>query len=115
MSGLEGSQLFELRSRVLKVAIQIIRKQIKVAVFVHEPAANAAIVLIAHSVQASRVRNRKRSQKDRVHQREDGNVRSDAKRDGKDHSRSEAGRLAELAEGKFEVVHGSMDVRATEA
>ena len=73
------------------------------------------IILIADPVQAGWVRNRKRSQKNRVNQREDGDIRSDAKRDGEDHGRSKTRRLAELAEGEFEVVHGSMDARMQEA
>jgi hypothetical protein len=45
-------------------------------------------------------------QQDGVNQCEDRGVRSNTERDREDDGSREAGRLLELAEGKFQIIHG---------
>jgi hypothetical protein len=51
----------------------------------------------------------KPAQQHRIYDAEDGGVRSDAECERKHGHRSEAGILQQLAEGEFEVVHGSLN------
>jgi hypothetical protein len=59
-----------------------------------------------HSDQTFRVRVRKPSKQDRVHDAEHGSIRADAEREREHGHGGEAGVLQQLAEGEFEVVHG---------
>ncbi len=105
MPGLKGRELLELGRVVLEVAVEFVGVEIEIAVIALKSAIEAAVVSVANAKEGRRIGHRQGLHQNRVHQREDGNVRADPERDGQDHGRGKARRLAELAEGKFEIVH----------
>jgi hypothetical protein len=97
------------------MAIQIVRKEVEIAIVVHKAAIHAAVVEVSNAVQTCGIGDRERLKQNRVNQREYGGVGSDAERDGEDYGGGEAGRLPKLAQRKFEIVHSSMDGRIANA
>src|SRR5450631_3008246 len=84
--------------------IQVVGKDIEVAVVVLKSCEVATIVPIPHAIELRGIRHWQRTQKNAVYKRKDRGVRADAKRERQDRGCREARRFAQLAPGVTNVL-----------
>ena len=105
MAGLECSQLLEFRRVIAKLTVEIIGKNIEVAIRVHEPAVHTTVVPVADAVQGCRVDHWQGRKENGMDKSEDCRVCANAERNRQDDSSRKSGKLSQLTESEFEVLH----------
>ncbi len=91
---MKSGELLKLRSVIAELTVEIVGKNVEIAVVIDEAAVYTAIVFVADAIERRGIGYRQRLQQDGVYQREDGGVGANAKSKGENHGDGKSGRFA---------------------